>query len=306
MKEEDLFKDVESNFAQSSPDDSPQGSTTGSEDNTISQPVNSDGPLFSSIHLGNYREVVANQGGSSTGDRPPSPTIFLSLRVSTNSSQRQAEGSQGEAAREGTNVTFNLSDQGLESVPRDADEESEGGGEGDREDNASSSGDEAQPSASGSQPTTGRSETIRIADSVTFILRSGTAAAESAERVLLSLGQRSLQRQGSDRRFTSNTPRLSHYIQESNQGKGYIKEIAFNKDGTLLCSPFGFGIRLLAFDPLCRELCDCVPDSPVELHEVTSVITHRNVVLTSKFSPSQSLLVTGCKDGKIDFHQPRF
>ena len=100
-----------------------------------------------------------------------------------------------------------------------------------------------------------------------------------------------------------NRPRLTHYIEEPNVGRGFIKEISFNHDGRLICSPFGFGVRLLAFSDSCSELCDCVPTSPVQLYEVTSNITHSSVVVTTKFSPTHGL-VSGCLDGKVDFHQP--
>ena len=40
-----------------------------------------------------------------------------------------------------------------------------------------------------------------------------------------------------------NTPRLTHYLEESNTGPGFIKEVSFSPDGRILCSPFGFGVR---------------------------------------------------------------
>ncbi|KAK2162968.1 hypothetical protein NP493_1494g00050 [Ridgeia piscesae] len=98
-------------------------------------------------------------------------------------------------------------------------------------------------------------------------------------------------------------PCLTHYIEEPNVGRGFIKEISFNHDGRLVCSPFGFGVRLLAFSDACDELCDCVPARPVQLYEVTSNISHASVVVTTKFSPTDCL-VTGCLSGKVDFHQP--
>ena len=98
-------------------------------------------------------------------------------------------------------------------------------------------------------------------------------------------------------------PCLTHYIEEPNVGRGFIKEISFNHDGRLVSSPFGFGVRLLAFSDTCAELCDCVPATPVQLYEVTSNISHASVVVTTKFSPTDCL-VTGCLSGKVDFHQP--
>ena len=107
-----------------------------------------------------------------------------------------------------------------------------------------------------------------------------------------------------DYTIRENIPRLTHYIEEPNVGRGFIKELCFSQDGRLICSPFGFGIRLLAFDPGCRELCDCDPATPVQLHEVTSNMSHAREVVTCKFSPTHSLVVSGCLNGKVDFHQP--
>ena len=101
-----------------------------------------------------------------------------------------------------------------------------------------------------------------------------------------------------------NRPRLIHYIEEPNVGRGFIKEIAFSSDGRLICSPFGFGVRLLSFDSQCRELCDCSGDSSTQLHEVATNMSHTKEVVTTKFSPTHCLLVTGCLRGKVDFHQP--
>ncbi|KAJ8317139.1 hypothetical protein KUTeg_005043 [Tegillarca granosa] len=98
--------------------------------------------------------------------------------------------------------------------------------------------------------------------------------------------------------------RLLYYTEEPNVGKGFIKELCFSSDGRIICSPFGFGVRLLSFDPHCRELCDCVPTSPVQLYEVGSCMSHANVVVTSKFSPNYCMLVSGCFNGRVVFHQP--
>lgn len=103
--------------------------------------------------------------------------------------------------------------------------------------------------------------------------------------------------------------RLSHYIAEPNVGRGYIKEISFGVDGRIIASPFGYGVRLLSFDPDCSELCDRTTDfamSPIQLHEVVTNICHGSVVVTTKFSPDSSLLVTGSLGGKVGFHRPRY
>ena len=46
--------------------------------------------------------------------------------------------------------------------------------------------------------------------------------------------------------------KLTHYLQESNQGRGFIKEVSFSPDGRIIASPFAYGIRLLAFNSDCR------------------------------------------------------
>ncbi len=100
-------------------------------------------------------------------------------------------------------------------------------------------------------------------------------------------------------------PRLSHYIEEANVGGGFIKEVAFSGDGRLVSSPFAFGIRLLAFDRQCGEICDNLPlQGARELHEVAASISHANYVVTTKFSPADCRLVSGCLAGCVGFHQP--
>lgn len=113
---------------------------------------------------------------------------------------------------------------------------------------------------------------------------------------------------GSDAADTihQNQARLTHYVTEPNVGRGFIKELCFSTDGRLVCSPFGQGVRLLSFNPSCSELCDCVPTSPVKLYEVTANMCHPSVVVSTKFSPTHCLLVSGCLNGKICFHYPRY
>lgn len=103
-----------------------------------------------------------------------------------------------------------------------------------------------------------------------------------------------------------NTSRLTHFIEEPNVGSGYIKELCFSSDGRLICSPFGYGIRLLAFSNECQELSNCVPgnNEPVQLHELATNTSHSQTVLSTKFSPRHCLLVSGCLGGKIVWHQP--
>lgn len=103
-----------------------------------------------------------------------------------------------------------------------------------------------------------------------------------------------------------NTPRLTHYIEEPNLGSGYIKELCFSADGRLICSPFGHGVRLLAFSSNCAELSNCVPpaNESVQLHELATRVGHTDIVVSTKFSPKHYLLVSGCLSGKIVWYQP--
>ncbi|KAJ8398925.1 hypothetical protein AAFF_G00418330 [Aldrovandia affinis] len=102
--------------------------------------------------------------------------------------------------------------------------------------------------------------------------------------------------------------RLTHYIEEANVGRGYIKELCFSPDGRLICSPYGYGVRLLAFDGNCGELSDCLPagSPPAPLREVRSIYSHSDVVLTTKFSPTHCQLASGCLSGRISLYQPKF
>lgn len=102
-----------------------------------------------------------------------------------------------------------------------------------------------------------------------------------------------------------NIPRLSHYIEEPNVGKGFIKELCFSSDGRVMCSPFSYGIRLLSFSQDCQEISTSLPQGPpVKLYEVSERICHDDYVVSSKFSPTHCLLVSGCLKGKIVWHQP--
>ncbi|XP_017889816.1 DDB1- and CUL4-associated factor 10 [Ceratina calcarata] len=109
-----------------------------------------------------------------------------------------------------------------------------------------------------------------------------------------------------NRMIHKNTPRLTHYIEEPNVGSGYIKELCFSADGRLICSPFGYGVRLLAFSSDCSELSNCVPpyNESMQLHELAANVSHSGIVVSTKFSPRHCLLVSGCLNGKIVWHQP--
>uniref|UniRef100_A0A4W5QWN7 DDB1- and CUL4-associated factor 10 n=1 Tax=Hucho hucho TaxID=62062 RepID=A0A4W5QWN7_9TELE len=100
--------------------------------------------------------------------------------------------------------------------------------------------------------------------------------------------------------------RLTHYIEEANVGRGYIKELCFSPDGRLICSPYGYGVRLLSFDENCMELSDCLAVQTSCLREVRSIYSHSDVVLTTKFSPTHCQLASGCLSGRVALYQPRF
>uniref|UniRef100_A0A4W3JAV6 DDB1- and CUL4-associated factor 10 n=1 Tax=Callorhinchus milii TaxID=7868 RepID=A0A4W3JAV6_CALMI len=99
---------------------------------------------------------------------------------------------------------------------------------------------------------------------------------------------------------------LTHYIEEANVGRGYIKELCFSPDGRLICSPYGYGIRLLGFDTQCSELCDCLPRDASKLQEIRTIYSHSDVVLTTKFSPTHCQLASGCLSGHVLLYRPKF
>ncbi|XP_064074024.1 DDB1- and CUL4-associated factor 10 homolog isoform X3 [Vanessa tameamea] len=104
-----------------------------------------------------------------------------------------------------------------------------------------------------------------------------------------------------------NRDRLLYYVEETNEGKGFIKELCFSADGRLVCSPFGRGMRLLALNDRCAELSHCVQDfdGPTQMVDVgQSLGIHQDLVVSSKFSPRHHLLVTGCLEGKIVWYEP--
>jgi len=101
-----------------------------------------------------------------------------------------------------------------------------------------------------------------------------------------------------------NTKRLTHYMKESNTGRGFIKEQCFSPDGRFIASPYGYGVRLLGWDNKGSDLASCVSPTPTQLCEIGDKMSHDEVVLSSAFSPAHWLLVTGCLSGRIVWHQP--
>lgn len=108
----------------------------------------------------------------------------------------------------------------------------------------------------------------------------------------------------SNHQYHRNINRMTHYIEETNAGKGFIKESCFSQDGRIVCSPFSYGVRLLAFNSRCSELNNCVTDKPVPLHELGTSTVHSDIVLSTKFSPRHCLLASGCQSGHIVWYQP--
>ncbi|KAJ8917865.1 hypothetical protein NQ315_010778 [Exocentrus adspersus] len=102
-----------------------------------------------------------------------------------------------------------------------------------------------------------------------------------------------------------NLPRMTHFKEEKTVGKGFIKELCFSSDGRIIASPYDRGVRLLAFNDKCQELCDCVPDNPQKLKTVVKLKDyHEDIVVSCKFSPTHYQLVTGCLGSEIKWYQP--
>ncbi|XP_074643304.1 DDB1- and CUL4-associated factor 10 homolog isoform X2 [Tubulanus polymorphus] len=164
---------------------------------------------------------------------------------------------------------------------------------------------DATPAGAGATTTSSAARTDDNS-SVTFVIRSGS---QVPERTLLLLSNNAVATTGtpggaSKPKIHRNAKRLTHYCEEANVGRGFIKEPCFSSDGRLVCSPFAYGTRLLAFDNDCNELCDSLTNTPRKLTEIGTCISHTNAVLTTKFSPTHCLLISGCLNGNVNFHQP--
>lgn len=103
-----------------------------------------------------------------------------------------------------------------------------------------------------------------------------------------------------------NPNRMLYYIQEPNKGKGFIKELCFSSDGRIVCSPYNYGIRLLAFNNKCSELPYTLnaESKPQEMYVIKTIKSHSDIVVSTKFSPKQPLIVSGCLRGKVVWHYP--
>lgn len=105
-----------------------------------------------------------------------------------------------------------------------------------------------------------------------------------------------------------NKNRMLHYSQETNKGKGFIKELCFSSDGRIICSPYGNGIRLLGFSNDCQELPYALPtdDVPQRLSEIqTNMEMHSDIVVSTKFCPRAPIVVSGCLRGELVWYSPQ-
>lgn len=105
-----------------------------------------------------------------------------------------------------------------------------------------------------------------------------------------------------------NIRRMLYSIKQPNKGKGLIKEECFSSDGRLICSPYGFGFRLLSFSQDCLELPKALAyqNDTHKLTELKYFKCHSDIVVSTRFSPIQPLLASGCLQGRVVWHQPKF
>lgn len=105
-----------------------------------------------------------------------------------------------------------------------------------------------------------------------------------------------------------NVRRMLYSIEQPNKGKGLIKEECFSSDGRLICSPYDKGFRLLAFSRDCLELPKALTYQmgSNKLYELKYFKCHSEIVVSTRFSPIQPLLASGCLQGRVVWHQPRF
>jgi len=93
--------------------------------------------------------------------------------------------------------------------------------------------------------------------------------------------------------------KLDSFIEESNSTPGYIKELCYNNNGRLICSPYGYGVRLMS------TVNNYEDKTPKQLKEMKYITSHKNTVLTTRFSPHLTLLASGCLDGQVVFYHPQ-
>lgn len=115
-----------------------------------------------------------------------------------------------------------------------------------------------------------------------------------------------------EHKIHQNAKKLIYYAKEANCGRGYIKEPSFSADGRIICSPYIGGVRLLAFNNNCSEcptnesvIREC-KTNPRQLHVIKQLGEEGgSLILSTKFSPREPLLVTGSKEGEIKWHYPQ-
>lgn len=113
-----------------------------------------------------------------------------------------------------------------------------------------------------------------------------------------------------ERKIFENPKKLMYYIQEPNKGKGFIKEPSFSADGRIVCSPYDNGVRLLGYTETSSEYpqhfqeIETIKQKPRTLCVLKELRCHDDKVLSTKFSPTEPLLATGCKSGKVVWYHP--
>ena len=98
-----------------------------------------------------------------------------------------------------------------------------------------------------------------------------------------------------------------------------LQELCFSSDGRLVCSPFGYGARLMSFNGACSDLRDIPsysssssststwqPQIARPLHSVSTLASHSNTVVCTKWSPTHCLFASACLNGKVVFYNPVF
>lgn len=148
---------------------------------------------------------------------------------------------------------------------------------------------------------------------IPFYQRNRRTLTERPHRIntgILSMNPRNVRRPN----IKQNARRLLYFCAEPNEGKGFIKELCFNNDGRLICSPYKCGIRLLSFSKDCEELPNALPSTissgkstliPQRLNEIlVKPDQHQDIVVSTKFSPRAPICVSGCLQGTLSWYQP--
>lgn len=155
------------------------------------------------------------------------------------------------------------------------------------------------------RPQRGDADTQRAHDGQPLpVLRRRAMTSEQGDRVITTLPPGIT----TDmlRKIQMNTKHMLYYVQEPNKGRGFIKELCFSHDGRIICSPYDRGVRLLAFNKECAELPETLEldGVPKLLTDLMRVEHHPDIVISSKFSPREPLLVSGCLQGDLVWYKP--